>query len=104
MDPEGLRQPFNFHLGVGRQVDEHGASQFVQNWFEVTLDLPLTLAKDQSKVVGIDMNVENWFQDPHIYDHNEYGGRIMDNQEAMRKGSENGRQGVFAISSIGPYP
>ncbi len=39
-------------------------------------------------------------QDPHLYDHDDYGGKIMDDQEAMDKISDNGLN-VFSISFPG---
>ncbi|MBR9997585.1 MAG: hypothetical protein KFF73_01380 [Cyclobacteriaceae bacterium] len=42
-------------------------------------------------------NVENWFRSPHVYDHNVYGSRIMNSQEAMGKIRDNGID-VFSIT------
>ena len=101
IDPEGKRQPFNFHLGVGQDKDQNEHPIFVQNWFEFELEnSSFTLVGGEALEVTMTMNVENWFKDPHIYDHNQYGGKIMRNQEAMAKGCENGKHGVFTISSI----
>jgi len=36
------------------------------------------------------MHVDEWFNNPDIYDHNQYGGDIMENQEAMSKACGNG--------------
>ena len=100
-DLEGKRQPFNFHLGVGQDKDQNEDPVFVQNWFEFELEnSSFTLAGGEAIAITIDMNVENWFRDPHTYDHNQYGGMIMSSQEAMGKGCENGKQGVFTINSI----
>lgn len=100
MDPENVRQAFNFHMGVGKVVDGDNV-EFIQNWFEVELDnSSFTLANNETKEITIVMNVEEWFKNPNMYDHNEYGGRIMDNQEAMHKGCENGEHGVFTIGLI----
>lgn len=96
------RRPFNFHLGVGQEYDDDGAiTGYIQNWFDVTLsDSGFALKDDETATVDLAMNIENWFKDPHIYDHNTYGGAIMNNQEAMGKGCENGRNGVFEVLSI----
>ncbi len=121
MNTESQRMPFNFHIGVGQIYEDEdsrvggrldariascsgqnyrvaGATdQFIQNWFEVVLPLPsFTIASGEVKKATITMNVENWFQNPHAYDHNVYGGMIMMNQEAMGKISENGHD-VFTI-------
>ena len=36
------------------------------------------------------MNVENWFKSPNVYDHNNWGGDIMQKQDAMKLACENG--------------
>lgn len=99
MNTEDERTPFNFHIGVGPVYDNEGnVLRFEQNWFETTLpNSSFTLLEGQNKKVYIEMNVENWFQNPHEYDHNAYGGKIMNNQEAMNKISENGMD-VFTVS------
>ena len=95
---ESDRTPFNFHMGVGQIYDnENNITGFVQNWFETTLPLPGFIVKNENiSELKIVMNIENWFINPHIYDHEVYGGKIMNNQEAMGKISENGSD-VFTI-------
>lgn len=100
-DTLNQRQPFNFHMGVGKVTDDDGNVQFIQNWFEVQLDdSAFTLSKDETKEITVMMNVDEWFQNPENYNHDVYGGRIMNNQEAMHKGCENGKFGVFTVGSI----
>ena len=38
----------------------------------------------------ISRNIENWFKNPNTYDHNQWGGDIMQNQPAMKIAAENG--------------
>jgi hypothetical protein len=45
------------------------------------------------------MNVEQWWENPNMYDHNIHGGKIMQNQNAMSMGAENARS-VFKVSKI----
>ncbi len=47
------------------------------------------------------MNLENWFQQPHVYNHDEFGGDIMQKQEAMQIAKENGWN-VFTFDEILP--
>ncbi len=84
--------PFDFHLGIGQIYDTTGfITGFVQNYFTVTLpQSAISITTGQTTTLGIVMNIENWFKDPHVYDHNEWGGDIMQTQEAMRLGCENG--------------
>lgn len=121
-DQQELRRPFNFHLGVGQiyseenvsegRIDEHIATcgktsyrisnvieRYVQNWFEVKNEASFSL-KSETNVIKINMNVENWFQSPHIYDHNVFGGDIMTNQTAMGIAAENGKTNVFEIEFV----
>ena len=98
-DIDGMRSPFNFHIGVGQEYDDNGdITGFIQNWR--TLELPnssFTLLADESVRMVVDMNIGNWFKNPHTYDHNIYGGKIMNNQEAMEKIKDN-CDGVYTIS------
>jgi hypothetical protein len=101
MNVNNEREPFNFHLGVGQERDaENKITGFIQNWIEV--DLPassFTLEKGEKKIVTIRMNVDQWWENPNIYDHNIHGGKIMQNQNAMQMGVENARS-VFEVSKV----
>ena len=94
-----MRTPFNFHIGVGQVYDNNGdITGFIQNW--QTIEIPnsaFSLLADETINIVIDMNIENWFKNPHNYDHNIYGGQIMNNQEAMGKIKDN-CEGVYTIS------
>ena len=101
MDPLGVRQAFNFHLGVGKAMDANDNPQYIQNWFEVRLgNSDFSLEDNETKVITIIMNVDEWFKNPTDYDHNVFGSKIMNNQDAMHQGCENGENGVFTIGSI----
>jgi hypothetical protein len=97
LNVENERQPFNFHIGVGQEYDLEGnVTDFIQNWFEKELPVSLIIGPDKTTILAFIMNIQNWFKNPHVYDHNEYGGKIMDNQEAMGKIKENG-ENVFNV-------
>jgi len=93
------RTPFNFHIGVGQVYDnDQKVSDFIQNWFETELPFSsFTMPAGGLVNADINMNIEDWFQNPKNYDHNDYGGSIMDNQEAMGTIRDNGHN-VFSIS------
>jgi len=94
--------PFDFHLGIGQIYHSYPDSiiGFVQNYFRVSLPgSNFELSKGEKKEMNIIMNVENWFQSPHVYDHDEWGGYIMQNQDAMQKVKENGSN-VFSTQFI----
>ena len=98
-DPVIGHRAFNFHLGIGRVITTD--TQFVQNYFTVTLkDSSFTIIKDKIKEIQIIMNIEEWFKNPNIYDFNFWGDQTMENQQAMEKISQNGRNGVFKVGYI----
>ncbi len=99
---DGMVKPFDFHLGIGQIyaggiVIPDSITGFVQNYFEVELPgSSFTIADNDTINFEIRMNVENWFQNPHIYNHDVWGGDIMQNQDAMKMGCENGGEDVFS--------
>jgi hypothetical protein len=94
--------PFNFHLGIGQIYYSFPDSitSFVQNYFEVTLsnsDFKVQSGKTTDLVMV--MNVENWFKSPNTFDFNDWGGDIMQKQDAMHLASENGWD-VFTVEKV----
>ena len=92
----------NVHMGIGQIYEGTTYSvdsiiSFVHNHFNVTLSKPFTIEKDQKKTISIVMNVENWFQNPHIYNHFQWGSHIMQKQDAMLMLKENGWD-VFSLN------
>lgn len=104
-DTTGLLMPFNFHLGIGQlyrgnTYNTDSIYAFVQNYFTVSLPGSLfTLNDRDSLVFDLTMNIEQWFEDPHIFDFNYWGGNIMQKQPAMQVVRENGAD-VFSIQSV----
>jgi hypothetical protein len=96
IDTAATARLFNFHLGIG-QIYAGGVivvdsiTGFVQNYFEVNLPASsFTITKDATKEVEIVMNIESWFDTPHVWDFNYWGTNIMQNQAAMQTAKENG--------------
>lgn len=95
-DTAGIIRPFNFHLGIGQLY--HGTEYnvdsiyaYVHNNFRVSLPgSAFTMRDQESLALGIVMNIESWFSTPHIYNHNYWGGGIMQKQPAMQMAKENG--------------
>jgi hypothetical protein len=111
---------FNFHLGIGQTYDSTATKAqmtnlteccapmhcegykppddnkilpvtgFIHNHFDVVLNTPVQVEKDKAAAFILNMKIENWFKSPHQYDHNQWGGSIMQNQAAMQLGCENG--------------
>jgi len=95
--------PFNFHLGIGQIyaggiVHVDSITGFVQNHFDVELPgSSFSIIEGEIINAEIRMNVDNWFRNPNIYDHNYWGGDIMQKQAAMHLGCENGQHDVFTF-------
>ena len=79
--------PLNIHLGIGQNVDH---TQFYQNYFTVTLPIDFTIAENTENQLDLIMIIDNWFRNPNLYDFNEYGSAIMQNQAAQQALKENG--------------
>ncbi len=105
LDENEVEQFYNFHLGIGQlyygdEINFDSIYAYVQNYFTVSLPgSSFELNKDQTIEIEIIMNIESWFETPHDFDFNYWGGAIMENQPAMRMGIENGHD-VFSIGSI----
>ncbi len=101
-DPALALVPFNFHLGIGQLYKGGGYNvdsiyAFVQNYFLVSLPgSTFTLADKEKVTFSLTMNIEKWFENPYIYDHNFWGGAIMQKQPALQMARENGWD-VFSI-------
>jgi hypothetical protein len=102
LDTNDLERPFNFHLGIGQEYDAVSGeiTGFIQNYFELTVPGSEFVVNDgETTTIKLVMHVDRWFKTPHTYDHNEWGGDIMQKQEAMRIGCENGGD-VFEVLSF----
>ena len=93
--------PFDFHLGIGQLYDGQGnITGFVQNYFYVHLsNSSFDIEKGKTTHIILSMNIDSWFETPHIFDFNYWGGAIMQNQAAMELAKENGYD-VFSIGEI----
>lgn len=101
LDSNQQISPFDFHLGIGQIYDTTGqVTGFIHNNFSVTLpNSSFNVVESQLTKMEIVMNIENWFMSPNIYDHNYWGGDIMQTQEAMHLACENGHD-VFTINML----
>ncbi len=93
--------PYNFHLGIGQIYHSFPDSitGFVQNYFTVELpERAIKITDNETTTLQIVMNVENWFRSPNTYDHNHWGGDIMQKQDAMHQVVENGHD-VFSYNN-----
>lgn len=87
---DGQVKPFNLHTGRGQIYDEEGnAIEFIDNSFTVRLNKPFTL-KEQWSNIQLVMNINQWFNASRVFDLDEWGGSIMQNQAAQEILKQNG--------------
>ena len=88
VDANGQLMPLNVHLGIGQNADH---SEFYQNYFTVEGSINLNIAENTENQFNLTMIVDNWFRNPNLYDFNEFGSAIMQNQAAQQALKENGK-------------
>ncbi len=92
-DEDDVLRPYNYHLGIGQLYDETGGDPigFVQNYFTVTLvNESFEFPEAGILKLKVDMDVDQWFVNPEIFDFNQWGGDIMQKQDAMAMAVNNG--------------
>lgn len=97
LDENEQLAPLNIHLGIGQNADH---SQFYQNYFTITLPIDFTIVENVENQLDLTMIVDNWFRNPNLYDFNEYGSAIMQNQTAQQALKENGNDVFLCKQSI----
>ncbi len=102
---DGMAQnrPFEFHLGIGQiysgdTINVNDITGFVHNNFRVTLPgSSFQMAAGDTVCLAVNMNIEQWFENPHTIDFATFPFNIMQCQECMQMGCENGKEGVFTL-------
>ena len=87
VNKEGQLVPLNIHLGRLHEEDNH---------FTVELPINFSITEKAENQLHLTMIIDNWFRSPNLYDFNEYGSAIMQNQAAQNVLKQNG-QDVFDI-------
>jgi hypothetical protein len=104
-DNSNVIKSYAFHLGIGQLyksnvIEVDSIYAFIQNYFNVQLpNSAFTIEENKTRNIEIIMNIDSWFKTPHIYDHNSWGGAIMQKQPAMQLVKENGFD-VFQVGTI----
>ena len=91
-----LKSPLNIHLGRGQIRDGDAIIGFIPNYFHVCLPKSFSIKRDESTILTLIMDINNWFKEPFLYDFDYWGGHIMQNQSAMQTLKENGHN-VFSV-------
>lgn len=89
--------PLNIHLGIGQNEDK---TVFYQNYFTMELPIDFTIAENAENQLDLTIIVDNWFRNPNLYDFNEYGSAIMQNQAAQQALKENGSDVFLIVQNI----
>ena len=104
LNPQNIASPFNFHIGIGQiytdtvNYDVNTITAFVQNYFKVSLPLSsLQITNNNTSTITLNMAIDSWFKTPHTWDHNYWGGSMMQNQRALQCIKENGFD-VFSVN------
>ena len=103
LDTNQFERPYDFHLGIGQIYDQQSGevTGFIQNYFEVEVPgSSLRIDVGEETLIELVMHIDRWFENPHTYDHNYWGGDIMQKQDAMKVGCENGWD-VFEVLGVG---
>lgn len=96
---DGQVKPFNLHTGRGQIYDNEGyVTQFVDNSFTVRIGKSFSLKKNGKNLLLV-MNVNQWFNAQQLFDLDEWGGGIMQNQAAQELLKANGPY-VFDLQEI----
>ena len=96
VNAENELAPLNVHLGIGQNDSQ---TEFIHNHFTVELPIDLTISENTDNQIYICMIIDNWFRSPNLYDFNEWGSAIMQNQAAQQALKENGHN-VFVLQNV----
>jgi hypothetical protein len=90
----------SFGTGEIKNFNLHtGATGGNQNYISYNLDLSDLTINQNNWTIGLDMDLNEWLENPHIYDFDFFGPMIMANQDAQVVLRENGLS-VISIGSV----
>ena len=97
LNDKDTMQNMNIHTGIGQIRESGEITQFVHNYFTVTLPVDFSVSADKVlPVIKLNMEIQRWFDTPNVYNIEEFGTGIMQNQRAQELLRENGWN-VFGI-------
>ena len=100
LDENEQLAPLNIHLGIGQNEDQ---TAFYLNCFTVELPIDFTIMENTENQLFLTMIIDNWFRNPNLFDFNEWGNAIMQNQAAQQALKENGQDVFRWYVSEEPY-
>jgi len=97
LNKEGVVKNINIHTGIGQITDpENGTTQFVHNYFTVNLPVNFMVEDNKTTHIKLNMEIQRWFHSPNLYNFDDFGTGIMQNQHAQQLLKENGKS-VFDV-------
>jgi len=91
VNKNGDLQNMNIHTGIGQLRDENNEIiQFVHNYFVVTLPVNFSVDENSTTQLTLNMEIQRWFDTPNLYNFDDFGTGIMQNQHAQQLLKENG--------------
>ena len=91
LNKENRIQNMNIHTGIGTVYNENNEIKFIHNYFSISLPVVFSVNEKTATSLNINMEIQRWFDTPNLYDFNEFGTGIMQNQQAQTLLRENGR-------------
>jgi len=97
LNNNGDLQNMNIHTGIGQiRGADNEILQFVHNYFRVTLPVHFSVMESNTTLITLNMEIQRWFDSPNLYNFNDFGPGIMQNQQAQQILKENGKN-VFEV-------
>jgi len=91
LNKDGAIQNMNIHTGIGQiRNEENEITSFVHNHFKVNLPLKFVIEENKTVSLKLNMEIQRWFDTPNLYNFDEFGTGIMQNQRAQQLLKENG--------------
>ncbi len=103
VDNSGTMKGFAYHNGTASKM-ENGTRINEANHFRVRLwdyNGGFEVKEGERLNIDIDMNIEEWFQNPVLWDLNQYHMMLMPNYTAQKMMNKNGKS-VFSLGTIAP--
>jgi hypothetical protein len=87
----GITKNMNIHTGIGQLYNENKEiTQFIHNYFTINLPVKFSVHKYATTHLVLNMEIQRWFDTPNLYNFDDFGTGIMQNQQAQELLKENG--------------
>jgi hypothetical protein len=95
----GNIQNMNIHTGIGQEYNENDEIiNYVHNYFTVYCPVNFSIKEESITTIILNMEIQRWFDTPHLYNFDDFGAGIMKNQHAQKLLKENGWN-IFTVTN-----